>query len=385
MPASSRRSPSGSAASSPRSTSTSLSTISCCARTDTSSPAAIENAPASRPATPARRTADALVDAPATPSTSDRLVSNPSPAPSTVARVVPPWTSRWRLALDLPKLSQRPTDAAGRAGGFSFAVLICEPPAMRSTKYELSVLQFLTLPGCGAILRAGGAEQQAELGGGGGGPGGGIEEPVRPAGQFDLHLPPRDRGPPGIRVGPAFRLAAVLIWERTGHLVVGDLSQHLPGGIYQVPHRAGGLQPGDGAQPLAAGLLRHQVGQLGRHALGARPERRVHFAAGAGPRRELEMPPGVGPAGAPAQRDPRRRQALPGGVVIDGGQMVGARAGDGRDAGHHGQVGHHEASIDGVFALDLDGAIGGAHTPTLRRGREDASISRCNLAAVTAP
>src|SRR6516162_10060655 len=293
MPASSRLSPSGSSASSWRSTCNSLSTISCCARTDTSSPAAIENAPASRPATPARRTADALVDAPATPSTSDRLVSSPSPAPSTVARVVPPWTSRWRLDLGLPKLSQRPTDAARCAGGFSLAVLMCEPPAMCSTEYELSVLQFLTLPGCGLPLRARGAEQQAELGGGGGGPGPGVEQqPARrteelgcPEGQFDLHLPPRYCGMPGSRVPRAFRFAAFLIWERTGDLVVGDLSQHLPRGIQQVPHRAGGLQPGDGAQPLAAGLLRHQVGQLGRHALGARPERRVHFAAGAGPRR----------------------------------------------------------------------------------------------------
>ena len=57
--------------------------------------------------------------------------------------------------------------------------------------------------------------------------------------------------------------------------------------------------------------------------------------------------------------------------MIDGGQMVGARAGDGRDAGHHRQVGHHEASIDGVFALDLDGAIGGAHItdPTALAGK----------------
>jgi len=51
-----------------------------------------------------------------------------------VARVVPPWTSRWRLALDLPQLSRRAIAAARRAGGVCLAVLICEPPAMRSTE-----------------------------------------------------------------------------------------------------------------------------------------------------------------------------------------------------------------------------------------------------------
>src|SRR5262249_33735523 len=89
---------------------------------------AIENAPASSPATPARRTADALVDAPATPRTSDRLVSNPSPAPSTAARVVPPWTSRWRLPPDLLPVSQRPIAAARRAGGVLLTVLIASLP-----------------------------------------------------------------------------------------------------------------------------------------------------------------------------------------------------------------------------------------------------------------
>src|SRR5689334_23566534 len=69
---------------------------SSCARTDTSSPAAIEKAPASSPASPARRTVAAGGFAPATPSTSDTFVNRPSPAPRTAARTPLAPTSRWR-------------------------------------------------------------------------------------------------------------------------------------------------------------------------------------------------------------------------------------------------------------------------------------------------
>src|SRR6516164_7150795 len=86
------------------------------------------------------------------------------------------------------------------------------------------------------------------------------------------------------------------------------------------------------------------------------------------PGRELEMPSGVGAADTPPQRDARGRQALPGGVVVDGGQVVGARAGDSRDAGHRRKVRQHETGIDRVLALDLEGAVGGGHAtdPTAR-------------------
>ena len=94
--ASSRCSPAGSSTSSACSTSISCCTSSSWALTDTSSPAAIEKAPASSPATPATRTALPLVPAPATPRTSEILVSNPSPEPRTAARAPLPWTSRWR-------------------------------------------------------------------------------------------------------------------------------------------------------------------------------------------------------------------------------------------------------------------------------------------------
>lgn len=50
------------------------------ARTETSSPAAIENAPTSRPATPARRTVPGPGFAPATPKISEMFVRSPSPA-----------------------------------------------------------------------------------------------------------------------------------------------------------------------------------------------------------------------------------------------------------------------------------------------------------------
>ena len=54
------------------------------------SPAAMLNAPASRPAIPARRMRDGCAaDAPATPMTSDRLLTRPSLTPKMTARSVP--------------------------------------------------------------------------------------------------------------------------------------------------------------------------------------------------------------------------------------------------------------------------------------------------------
>ncbi len=94
MAASSLCSPTGSFDSSPRSTSISCCTSSSWAFTDTSSPAAIEKAPASNPATPATRMALAFVLAPATPRMSEILVRSPSPAPRTAARAALPRTSR---------------------------------------------------------------------------------------------------------------------------------------------------------------------------------------------------------------------------------------------------------------------------------------------------
>src|SRR6266567_1571026 len=88
-------------------------------------------------------------------------------------------------------------------------------------------------------LRAHGVKHQAELGGRGRGPGPGleqeppglVEEPGGPADQFDLHLAPRRRSAPGWRAWRGVRIASILIRERARYLVVGDLSQHLPGGI----------------------------------------------------------------------------------------------------------------------------------------------------------
>ncbi len=61
---------------------------------ETYSPAAMENAPATSPARPARRTTPAAGWAPATPRMRETLVSRPSLTPKTAARAAPPWTLR---------------------------------------------------------------------------------------------------------------------------------------------------------------------------------------------------------------------------------------------------------------------------------------------------
>ena len=62
---------------------------------DTYSPAAMENEPAMRPATPASRTAEAEECAPAMPRMRATLDTRPSLTPKTAARAPPPWRLRW--------------------------------------------------------------------------------------------------------------------------------------------------------------------------------------------------------------------------------------------------------------------------------------------------
>ena len=77
------------ASSSARSRAIWRSSTSTCERTEMYSPAAIEKAPASRPAIPERRMIDGSAVAPATPMMSERLLTRPSDAPKTIARSVP--------------------------------------------------------------------------------------------------------------------------------------------------------------------------------------------------------------------------------------------------------------------------------------------------------
>ena len=67
-----------------------------CDRTETHSPDAIENAPATSPATPASTTMDLLDVPPATPMTSEKFETSPSLTPKTVARSAPPIPARCR-------------------------------------------------------------------------------------------------------------------------------------------------------------------------------------------------------------------------------------------------------------------------------------------------
>ena len=67
------------------------------------SPAAIEKAPASSPATPARTMIWLSASAPATPMTSDRLLTRPSLAPKTAARNVPERPPRCHASWPVPR------------------------------------------------------------------------------------------------------------------------------------------------------------------------------------------------------------------------------------------------------------------------------------------
>jgi hypothetical protein len=95
MEASSACSKMGLFSSSSRSLLTSAWTSSFCEETDTYSPAAIEQAPAARPARPVSTIVCAEPPPPPTPAISDTLVTSPSMAPNTAGRSQPPDTSRW--------------------------------------------------------------------------------------------------------------------------------------------------------------------------------------------------------------------------------------------------------------------------------------------------
>ena len=77
-----------------RSTSSSRCISSACARMDTYSPEAMEKAPPTSPAIPARRTDPAEAWAPAMPRMRDTLDTRPSLIPKTAARAPPPLMSR---------------------------------------------------------------------------------------------------------------------------------------------------------------------------------------------------------------------------------------------------------------------------------------------------
>ena len=94
MPRSSAASPSGLRRSERRSTSSSRSISSRWAVMERYSPAAMEKEPATRPATPARRTIEPPGLAPAMPRTRETLVTSPSLIPKTAARAPPPRRSR---------------------------------------------------------------------------------------------------------------------------------------------------------------------------------------------------------------------------------------------------------------------------------------------------
>ena len=85
-------------------------------RTETYSPAAMESAPASRPATPVISTIPDPAPAPATPMTSAALETSPSLTPNTVARRLPPEMPRWRWPTSLTEVGRRWPPAVAAAG-----------------------------------------------------------------------------------------------------------------------------------------------------------------------------------------------------------------------------------------------------------------------------
>ena len=124
--------------SSRRSTASSRSSSSCCAFIETYSPAAIDTAPATRPAIPAVRTIDAVVPAPAMPRMSDTLDTSPSLTPNTVALAAPPVIARWCVSgWDGRSEHQRVTACRPRIDGSPVAFGRC-PPAMTSHAQTLA-------------------------------------------------------------------------------------------------------------------------------------------------------------------------------------------------------------------------------------------------------
>src|SRR5262245_9243151 len=95
MPASSACSCSGWVASSSRSRARSARSLSACELTETYSPAAMERAPATIPASPASRIGPRVACAAATPTTRLLVEISPSLAPSTAARSQPTCPVRW--------------------------------------------------------------------------------------------------------------------------------------------------------------------------------------------------------------------------------------------------------------------------------------------------
>src|SRR5437773_10904413 len=100
-----------------RSRATSACTSSFWLVTETYSPVPIENAPATRAATPVSTTVCGLTVAPPSPAISEALVTSPSTAPNTVGRSHPPDTSR--CPCDHPAMSAAVPVASDGFGVFS--------------------------------------------------------------------------------------------------------------------------------------------------------------------------------------------------------------------------------------------------------------------------
>src|SRR5271166_526176 len=87
--------------------------------TEMYSPVPIENAPATRAATPVRTTAWADTPPPPTPAISEAFVTSPSTAPNTVGRRVPPETSRCRCDQPAPAAAAPVAKDGSRASSSS--------------------------------------------------------------------------------------------------------------------------------------------------------------------------------------------------------------------------------------------------------------------------
>ena len=111
------------------------------------SPAAIENAPAASPASPASSTALLSALPPATPAISAKLETSPSEAPNTAGRSQPPVTSEcscWMRSLVLGRLRPRSVvrSAARRS---SRSVVLLARPVRRRRSPAVGVLAGLRL------------------------------------------------------------------------------------------------------------------------------------------------------------------------------------------------------------------------------------------------